>query len=139
VLRDGYRFAVYQGPPAGALASLTRLLVLFRQEGARVVVGCERYVSSGMPGRTHQPVPQQVIGQVYALADSHGYEVVMQSPADAKRVAPNELLRRLGYYVSRRDVDRPDANDANDAARHAVLVLVTRFATVFEQLLSAQP
>lgn len=138
-LRDGRRFAAYQGPPADALNVLRALLSEWRRADARVLVACERYVSSSRPGRTHQSVPQQVVGQVVALVESFGYEVVMQSPADAKRVAPNELLACLGLYVRRGEVNQRDANDVNDAARHAMLLLVTRFASVYEHLLNAQP
>lgn len=139
VARNGERFAAHQGDQVAMLGVLTRLLRRCAAEGATVVIGCERYVSSGGRARTHQSVPQQVIGQVIGLAESFGYHVTLQTPADAKRVAPNELLRRLGFHVSRADVNQRDANDVNDAARHAVLILVTRFATVFERLLNAQP
>jgi len=139
VLRNGARFAVYQGPHEGAISSLASLLATFKLAGAHVHLACERYVSSSEPGRTHQAVPQQVVGQVMALAVRFNFAIEIQTPADAKRAAPNALLRRLGFYVTRGDVDRPDANDANDAARHAVLLLMTCYASVFERLLSSQP
>jgi hypothetical protein len=139
VARNGFRFAVFQGEPVPALDSLTALFRTLYEDKERVHVACERYVSSSQPGRTHQPVPQQVIGAMTVLATNLGYPVTMQSPADAKRIAPNELLRHLGFYVMRNEVERPDANDVNDAARHAVLLLMTRYATVLEKRLNAQP
>jgi len=140
VVRNGEKFFVYQGDQEGACAALARVLQRCAREDARVVIACERYLATGGGrARTHQSVPQQVIGRVIGIATSFGYHVTLQAPVDVKRIAPNELLRRLGFHVSRSEVNQRDANDVNDAARHAVLILVTQFATVFEQLLNAQP
>lgn len=140
VVRNGERYRVYQGDQGGALALITEVLRNCEREEARVVIGCERYQSGGGGrARTHQSVPQQVIGQVIGVAESFGYHVVLQTPADAKRVGSTELLHRLGFHVSRSEVNQRDANDVNDAARHAVLIIVTHFATMFERLLNASP
>lgn len=139
VVRNGERFAAFQGTQSAALATLTSLLRRARRDDASLVVGCERYVSGTGGVRTYQSVPQQVIGQVVGLVQSFGYHTVLQAPADAKRVGSNELLRRLGFHVTRAEVNQRDANDVNDAARHAVLLLAGRYATVLERLLNAQP
>lgn len=139
ITRNGRKFGVYQGAPTTALESLTMLLTELRQDDARVHVACERYVSSGQPNRTHQSVPQQVIGGVLTISERYGFPVKIQNPSDAKRIAPNELLRRLDFYVTRGDVACRDANDVNDAARHAVLLLMTNYATVLTARLNALP
>lgn len=139
ITRNGRKFGVYQGSPIIALESLALLLEELNGDGARVHVACERYVSSGQPNRTHQSVPQQVIGSVLTIVERHGFPVSIQNPSDAKRIAPNDLLRSLGFYVMRGDVECRDANDVNDAARHAVLLLMTNYATVLEARLNALP
>lgn len=138
-LRDGVLHTYYQGSPKNMILMLSATLCRAQRENESVVIACERYVSSGRPGRTHQVVPQQVIGQVELLATQYECELVMQSPGDAKRIAPNPMLRRLGLYRTPSDVVSHDANDVNDAARHAVLLLASRFVTVLERLLNAQP
>lgn len=138
-LHDGVRCALYQGKPPGMLVMLESLLKRAQREDEHIVIACERFVLVGPTGHTHQPIAQQVIGQVHALADAYACDVVMQSPGDAKKMVTNDLLDRLGLFVRRADVNQRDANDANDASRHAVLLLGTRFATVLERLLSTQP
>lgn len=136
-LRDGRRFAAYQGAPAGALAALRKLLAVARVDGADVLVACERYVDAGGgPGRrvATSPVAQRVVGQVQEVCTALKVEVVLQAPADAKAFAPTAFLREHGLYVTRHDVEQRDANDANDGARHAVLCLATRRARLFERL-----
>lgn len=106
---------------------------------ASIVIACERYQSSGGPrARTHQPIAQQVIGQVRALADEYRCEFTLQTPADAKHFASNARLRTLDLLWTGRDVGWPDANDLRDATRHALLCLATRRATVYERLLESR-
>jgi hypothetical protein len=135
-------FARWQEPHTEALTRLTSLLgqLQYTQPPTTTfVIAAERFIGAGSHGpRTHQPVAQRVCGQLEALAAELSVELVWQSPADAKRFAPNERLRSLGLYTSRGEVNQPDANDVNDAARHALLLLARRFAAHFEDLLNAQ-
>jgi hypothetical protein len=142
VLRDGARFAAYQGTATGALSALDALLAALRADPTRptVVIAVERFVTTGETARhTRQGAAQEVLGVVHRLAESFDCDVVLQTPADAKRIAPNALLRELGLLVTRDEVGQPDADDVNDAARHAVLCLARRFASIFDRLLQARP
>lgn len=142
VTRNGVKIAALQGPHESVLVRLGALLATITTGSVNnvVTIACERFVATGQRGpRTHQPVPQRVIGQVEQLATSFSCDLVLQSPADAKRVAPTQLLRDLGLYVTRDEVGQPDANDVNDAARHAVLCLARQHAALFDHLLTSRP
>lgn len=127
------KLVAFQGSPHDALTFLE--LLLDRAEDDDVVRGaCERFVS--MRGRPHsqQPTAQRVVGAVEALADRYACSVTLQSPADARAMAPNELLRKLGWYQRGKELDAPDADDANMAVRHLLLLLAQTRASVFEAL-----
>lgn len=140
VLRgDGFRSHVQQGTPSQVLDDLTLRLPFLLDVGVDVLVGCERYVDpgGGAPGqrRTAQPTAQQTIGVVAQLARFHGWLFRLQAPADVKALAPNSLLRDVGLWTSARDVEQRDANDANDATRHALAVLAHHRASLFDRIL----
>lgn len=139
VLRNTERFGFWQGTPMTTLQALDLLLVKLRDDdpGAKIIVACERYISTSRPGKTHQPIAQVVIGQVQLVVERHSIDIEWQAPADAKRFAPTTFLRKHGLYVTAREVNCRDANDVNDAARHAVLLLAKRFAAIFERLHSS--
>lgn len=61
----------------------------------------------------------EIIGALRYLSLKHGAEFVLQAPADAKRLMTNDVLRRLGWYVTGRDHGR-------DALRHLGLYLISR-------------
>jgi hypothetical protein len=99
---------------------------------------CERFVQRSGPGihLTHQPKPLEVIGAVRDLCEGAGVPFVLQNPADAKSIAQNDRLRKIGLWVVPGDIGYPpDANDARDAIRHCVLRLATKHASVFSRLL----
>lgn len=103
-----------------------------------VLMACERYTVTPETGkRTQQPTALNVIGVVKRIATQHGLSVIMQPPGDAKAFAPNERLKQLGFFTLARDVGKPDANDVNDAARHAVLLLARTRATLFDAIMVA--
>lgn len=52
----------------------------------------------------------------YALQGSVTW--VEQTPAQAKTLVSNEVLKQLGWYPTGKDVGYKDANDARDALRH---------------------
>jgi hypothetical protein len=136
---DGVRLHVQQGTPSQVLDDLALRLPFLCYVGSDVLVGCERFVQSSGPGapvRTFQPVPLQVIGVVETLARLHGWLFRLQSPGDAKALVNNDTLRRLGLWTSATDVERRDADDANDATRHALTVLAHHRATLFDRILT---
>lgn len=127
----------YQGPPAEALY---RLELLVREAALRhggILIAGERYTVTAETGkRSAQPTPLKVLGQAEQLTYQYtNVEFILQTPADAKKLASNERLRDLGFYTHPRDVNCPDANDVNDAARHALLALARRRASIFDELL----
>lgn len=141
VLRgDGVRLHVQQGTPSQVLDDLTLRLPFLVQVGVDVLVGCERYQDpgGGAPGqrRTAQPAAQQAIGVVAQLARFHGWLFRLQAPADAKALVSSSMLRTLGLWATARDVERRDANDANDATRHALTVLAHHRASLFDRILT---
>jgi len=123
----------FQGTPTDALTfleiGLSRVTV-----GDVCHVGCERFVSMRGRAQSHQPTAQRVAGAVEALAYRYAVGCVLQSPADAWAVAPNELLRKLDYFQKGERFNTPDANDANMAVRHALLVTARTYASRFEAL-----
>lgn len=129
----------YQGPPEEALARLETLIrevALWRED---VLIAGERYTTTQRTGkRSAQPTPLRVLGAAEQLTYQYtNVEFTLQSPADAKKLAPNDVLRDLGIYTRASDVERPDANDVNDAARHALLALMRRQTSIFDALLQA--
>lgn len=103
-------------------------------EGA--LVACERYTVTPETGkRTQQPAALQAIGIIKLMVERYDIRFVMMPPADAKGFAPNSMLKRLGFYTTPAEVNCHDANDANDAARHATLALARFKASVFDAML----
>lgn len=135
----GRLVAVWQGPGTQVYDQLDRLLTqLVDVYHADVDVGCERYVERSQRGqvRTHQSDAQRVYGVVESVCTYHHCRLTPQAPAAVKTFAPNALLRRLGLYVSASDRGWADADDANDAVRHAVAVLGRYHATVLDHMLA---
>jgi len=127
----------YQGPPTEALTRLeavARDAALWREQ---VLIAGERFTVTDKTGkRSSQPTPLKVLGQAELLSYQFGnVEFTLQTPADAKKLADNTRLRELRLYSTSRDVGRPDANDVNDAARHALLALMRRKASIFDSML----
>lgn len=136
-LNVAVQFTRYQGPHPEALQrleSLVRNAALWQEA---VLIAGERFTVTDQTGkRSAQPLPLQVLGAAEQLTYQYAnVEFTLQSPADAKKLAPNERLRAVGFYTRASDVDCPDANDVNDAARHALLGLLCRRASVFDELL----
>jgi hypothetical protein len=85
-------------------------------------VVCERFTINAQTVRNSQaPYSLEQIGVLKHLCRKAGYSVdkiVMQSPADAKSMFPNEALKKIGtWHVG-------GEGHANDAMRHALLRLV---------------
>lgn len=139
VLRgDGLQLHAAQGTPSQVLDDLVLRLPFLCAPGSDVLIGCERYVSSGgRTPRTAQPVPLQVIGVVEQLARLHQWAFYLQAPADAKALVPNHVLRDLNLWTSAAHVEQRDANDVNDATRHALTVLATHRTSLFDLILTS--
>lgn len=132
---DGLRVHAEQGPPAILDDFIDRFPFLLHP-GMDVLLACERFVVTVNTAKhSAQPTAQQVIGVVARLARLNNWHLHLQTPADAKALAPNSLLTDLGLKLSGKDVEQPDANDANDSTRHALLVLARHRASVFDELM----
>jgi len=140
ILRDVELFAVYQGPWESALEWLDDVATRLHTRGGDVVVVAERFRSGvGSVRASAQPHAGRVYAAAEDLARRLGVEFAGQGPAEAKRLAPNHVLRRVGLYLRGDQVGCPDANDVNDAIRHAILFLARRRASVFTRLLNSEP
>lgn len=139
ILREGQLFLVSQDEPAAATRLLETTLAHLRSAarqaaGDEVAVFVERYIGASRRAATRQTTAQEVIGEVRAICRQYGVAFTQQGAADAWACANNEQLRALGWYQRGRDVDRPDANDANMAIRHALLGLMKTQPAEFERL-----
>lgn len=140
VLRDVELFAVYQGHWEDALEWLDDVTTRLHVTGCDVVIAAERFRhGAGSVRGSAQPHAARVYAAAEDLARRLGVKFSGQGPAEAKRLAPNALLRRVGLYLRGDQVGCPDANDVNDATRHAILYLARRRASVFQRLLASTP
>ena len=81
------------------------------------VVVCESFTPR--PGvRTWQPDAVEVIGALRYLCFKRGLELVLQSPAAAKRFGTDDKLKRIGWYKPTR------GGHSNDAVRHLLIAMV---------------
>ena len=137
VLRgDGFVMHRQQGTPSQVLDDLALRFPFLCVGSSDVLVGCERYVTDQTNHRSAQPVPLQVIGVVAQLSRLHQWAFHLQAPADAKAMFSNSLLRTLQVYSTAAQAEQRDANDVNDAARHALLVLAQRRTSLFDGILT---
>jgi hypothetical protein len=99
------------------LRAITDALVI----GADLEVVCERFTINAQTVKNSQaPFSLEQIGILKYLLLSNGIDpdsIVLQSPADAKRMFPNEALKKLEYW------HRGGEGHALDAIRHALLYL----------------
>lgn len=91
------------------------------QEPGNVEVVAERYKI----GDADAPWSLQMLGVLSYLSRKGGHsEPTLQTPADAKGFATNEMLQGLGYWHV------GGAGHANDAIRHGVLYMVRKNNTM---------
>lgn len=136
---DGFKLHVQQGTPSQVLDDFALRFPFLCTTLNTVLVGCERYVDSSGgagPRRSAQPVPLQVIGVVAQLARLHQWTFRLQAPADVKALVNNATLHELGLWTTASEVERRDANDVNDAMRHALGVLAFHRASLFDRILT---
>jgi hypothetical protein len=125
-----------QGPPENVLASLTTELEAARLNGVHVALAVERFTVMPATSRmTQQSTPQHVIGRLQTLASEYGATFLLQTPGDVKKMCSNAKLRQFGFWSTGKMVGCPDANDVNDAARHAVFALAFTRASAYDALL----
>lgn len=134
---DGFRMHVQQGTPSQILDDFTIRFPFLTLPSSDVLVACERFVQDTTNHKSAQPIPLQVIGIVGQMCRLNSWQLYLQGPADVKAFVNNALLRDTGLWVTARDVEQHDANDANDAVRHALTVLAHRRASMFEHILTA--
>lgn len=129
-------YARYQGQPSGALLRLESFIREAAMWQENVLIAAERFTTTDRTGkRSAQPTPQRVLGAAEQLSYQYtNVEFTLQAPADAKKMTDNWRLRDMGFYTRGEDVGARDSNDVNDAARHAVLALARRRASIFDLL-----
>lgn len=82
-------------------------------------VVCERFVVSGRTvrvGRGDENWSAETIGALRWLCHRAGATFELQSASDAKKFAPDQRLRDVGWWT-------PGKQHANDASRHLLLYL----------------
>ena len=106
-------------------AVLLRMLADHGGENARMIA-IERFVQGSR--KTRQPDALEVTGLVGGIAAQLGIKVVYQSPGPAVKIASNQRLRELGWYVPSKD------QHANAAQRHILLAIASFFPDTFAKL-----
>ena len=90
--------------------------------GVPIDVVCERFIINAQTVRNSQaPFSLEQIGILKYIMHVNGLDpddVIFQSPSDAKRMFPNEALKKLEYW------HRGGEGHALDAVRHGLLRLV---------------
>jgi hypothetical protein len=111
------------------------LLQMFaRAQAAELDVACEKWQT--MPGGGRRTTHNDTLEFIGWLREASPVDVRMQAPGDAKGLAPTWRLRQLSLYVKPNMVDCPDADDANSAVRHALLLLARKHNTIYEKIIS---
>lgn len=94
------------------------------------VVLIERFIVTMQTIRkTRQNDAQQIIGAVQELCRQRKAFCLVESPAPAKRIAPDSLLKKLNWHKITKD------NHANDAASLVVLALLKTNRAVYADLI----
>ena len=110
-----YMFEDYHVPILNALRNA-------RIFEAEIAVVCERFTINAQTVKNSQaPYSLEQIGILKYLVDSEGLDIdkiVFQSPSDAKRMFPNDALKKLGYW------HKGGEGHALDAMRHGLLYAV---------------
>lgn len=123
----------WQGPADEAGQNILGWLRDVVPAEARLRFAFERFVAgTRSPAGNQSAVVDDVISTARNLARGFGAPFELQAPADAKTAVTNEFLRAVGLWVPTRN--GVDADDANDATRHAVLALKRHHATIFATL-----
>lgn len=110
-----YDFRHYHEP-------ILEALKLAALAGCQLSVVCERFVINAQTAKNSQaPFSLEQIGVLKYILLTSGIDpdtIVLQSPVDAKKMFPNEALKKIGVW------HRGGEGHALDAMRHAMLFLV---------------
>lgn len=126
VFADTHLECVKQGSPEVALDVLHGMGMGtgLSRETRPILIACERFLITQKTAKSSQQTDAlETIGAIKNIARQNGCNIVMQGPGPAKRFAPNRVLKAMGFHKTAHDVGQSDANDANDATRHALLML----------------
>lgn len=138
-LIDGVPVFAWQGPGDRLVAELIYLENdVIKPLDCRRVAGLERYNQRPrQPGRlSAQGDAQELIGAVSQVCESVlNWEVILSAPGDVKKMFPNVRLVALGLRVTPGDVGRRDANDVNDAMRHALMIVARYERATLDRML----
>lgn len=128
------RSLVYQGDADRALELMEDLISA--SPGTIVEIACESYhLLPGGGRKTAQPDALSFIGRMKQhFGNRHDVTIKMQAPSDARRLLTNEMMRKLQLWVLPSEVNQRDADDANSAMRHALLLLARHYLPVFDKL-----
>jgi hypothetical protein len=100
---------------------LDNTLSAARQNGTEIEIVCERFIINAQTVKNSQaPFSLEQIGIMKYLAFVNGFDpekIHFQSPSDAKKLFPNEALKKLGFWYT------GGGGHAQDAMRHGLLRL----------------
>lgn len=137
VIKDGKKFSVIQSTPDVAVEFAATMITGWSSfPSVNLSVCCERYTitkRSGMMGSS-QNVPLKITGAIENECDKHDVPFHAQDIATAKRMFSNTMLKKLNLYVTPGEVNRSDADDANDAMRQAMLGIARHHAVLFDEM-----
>ncbi len=117
-----YLLREYAKPIRDAIDTAADLVKLDSERYLPLEVVCERFTINMQTIKNSQaPYSLEQIGilrQLMLDGDLEPDNIAFQSPADAKKMFPNEVLKKLDYW------HRGGEGHANDAIRHGLLRLV---------------
>lgn len=118
--------------PAEEVTDLLTMKTLPALHGFRIIIAVERYVFGVSAVRkTRQSDPMKLTGQLEDVARRYEAEFRLVSQADTKKMAPDKLLRQLGWHVKTKD------GHSNDASRVVYTTLAQVDTTEFVRLLDS--
>lgn len=124
---------VQQRPAVEALHYIAQLVESWKSSGYHVIIAAERFVNLGGSHRTDMSETPQYLGALTRIASELDVPMVKQNTSDAKRAARNDTLRQFNLYTTARQLRQPDANDANDATRHAFWYFMTQYPHRYDE------
>jgi hypothetical protein len=102
-------------------APIRQIIASAQEEQVHIEIVCERFTINAQTVRnTQAPYSLEQIGVLKQIMRDYGIDenlLKFQSPADAKRMFPNEGIKKLGYW------HKGGEGHAIDAIRHGLLHL----------------
>lgn len=136
VLSDAQKLLIRQGTADLCMNDLEAILGHYHTGldlgTVEIEIAIERFTITPQTGRrTQQTDALEITGVVDRLARVYDVPVHRQTISDVKKFAKNPLLRKLDLWTLPSEVQQPDANDANDATRHAIYRYAMSHASQF--------